>query len=50
MPPLRESYQAVGLQAFEEMQPEYNLIAGGWGGSAVNSASRQLLCPALCDV
>ena len=32
MPPLRESYQAVGLQAFEEMQPEYNLIAGGWGG------------------
>ena len=28
MPPLCESYQAVGLQAFEEMQPEYNLIAG----------------------
>lgn len=28
LPPLRESYQASGLAAFEEMQPEYNLLAG----------------------
>lgn len=30
LPPLRESYQAQasGLRAFEEMQPEYNLLAG----------------------
>jgi S-methylmethionine-dependent homocysteine/selenocysteine methylase len=28
LPPLRESYQASGLQAFEEMQPQYHLLAG----------------------
>ncbi|KAL4447443.1 hypothetical protein ABPG75_004662 [Micractinium tetrahymenae] len=28
LPPLRESYQASGLAAFEEMQPEYKLLAG----------------------
>lgn len=32
LPPLQESYQASGLQAFEEMQPQYNLLAGGWAG------------------
>ena len=28
LPPLQESYQASGLQAFEEMQPQYHLLAG----------------------
>jgi methionine synthase I (cobalamin-dependent) len=28
LPPLRATYQASGLAAFEEMQPEYNLLAG----------------------
>lgn len=28
LPPLRESYQASGLAAFEEMQPEYHLLSG----------------------
>ena len=34
LPPLRESYQASGLAAFEEMQPEYNLLAGVGGMTA----------------
>ena len=41
LPPLRESYQASGLAAFEEMQPEYNLLAGGPAGR------RPVICPML---
>lgn len=50
LPPLQESYQASGLQAFEEMQPQYNLLAGGWAGgpslSGLGAARRLLRCSA----
>lgn len=39
LPPLRESYQASGLAAFEEMQPEYNLLAGVPAGRAGRAAA-----------
>ncbi|PRW60619.1 homocysteine S-methyltransferase isoform A [Chlorella sorokiniana] len=45
LPPLQESYQASGLQAFEEMQPQYNLLAG-----ALKPYCDLLLCETLATV